>query len=156
MRKRALALVHAAPMLCAKLPLELLEAVASELLKASGWYAFAAPCARRFLPPQDDTFQAAADRSDRAEGQATLTLDGTVGTGLDGLALDDESYSLKCRAHAPCVAELHQRIARRDRWLRSARRHIQRQIVSHHRVASDPAMQETMFTASASELRPCG
>ena len=86
-QQRAWALVCAAPSLCAKLPPELCELIAAELLRRAGWLALAAAPACTFLPPLEDTSSAAP--SDLREG--------------DVAALDEEEHAALRRAHAPCV-----------------------------------------------------
>mmetsp|Transcript_1688 Transcript_1688/g.3864 ORF Transcript_1688/g.3864 Transcript_1688/m.3864 type:complete len:183 (-) Transcript_1688:292-840(-) len=148
-RERALALVLAASSLCAKLPLELCHAIADVLLQRPGWFSFAAPLARTSLPSPDDTIEAASV----ARRLATLTLE-AAGDPSDGVVqtaipLEVEEHVARCRAHAPCVAELHERLVRGDRWLQPISMrpipHQVSQIESHSRVGSD---HTTIFTRS--------
>ena len=111
-RRRASALVHAAPSLCAVLPTELLETVAASLLGQSGWLtssglALSPPCARAFLPPPDDTLMKAASTGSAVVDElAALSLESIV------VAREDSELAALRRAYAPCVAELRKRGAR--------------------------------------------
>jgi hypothetical protein len=102
--KHALALVCAAPSVCAKLPLELCEVIAAALLRQMDWLTVATPRARAFLPPLEDTWAAASADAGRSVGLITPGLD------VPGAALVDEGHLAKCRAHAPCMAELRERM----------------------------------------------
>ena len=97
-REGAMALVRAAPALCAKLPPELHALIASALLERAGWHAFAAPAARTFLPPPEDTVMATSTEVGMAMGM--LTLDAAAPDE------DEQDYLAWRRAYAPCVADL--------------------------------------------------
>lgn len=114
-RDAASALVRAAPSVCAVLPPELCDAIAVALLRRTGWHSFAAPRARAFLPPADDTFLPADRAIAVASADARLAAL-SLGASDDveeaaAAGIDEEWHVTLRRAHAACVAELCAQLA---------------------------------------------
>ena len=101
--KLALALVCAAPSVCAKLPLELRDVIAAALLRQVDWLTIASPRARAFLPPPEDMWAASAD-----EAKSISLI--TAARDITNTALGDEGHLARSRAFAPCMAELQERM----------------------------------------------
>ena len=132
-RARALALVHAAPSLCAKLPAELCAAIADVLLEQSGLLSNAELRATAHLPPRDDSIYSTVDAvAQAAAALSALSLDAAAagraashaagGRGEDDAVREHQHGEQQSEdeaerqrglrvAHEPCIAELRGRQA---------------------------------------------